>query len=150
MSVDQEAVQVAQDAKQMLEEVAAHVRSLGDLKHEAAVDQARLLAPFWMDTPSLARLAEMLDASEQWLRKMSGAGKVQEMDSAPEAVGVEFLYQVSLFPQEEWEEVMDLALLCGGDAVFLRKVRQAIEAATEFGHHFCLVRGCEHGVGDVV
>jgi len=136
---------VVKDEQVLLEEVAAHVRSLGDLKYEAAVDQARLLAPFWMDTPSLARLADLLDASEQWLRKMSGAGKVQEMHYAPEGVGVEFLYQVSLFPQEEWEAIIDLALLCGGDAVSVRKLRGAIEGASEFSRHFCLVRECEHG-----
>lgn len=121
------------------------IRRLGDCKAGDTRQQAAIAGKYWGDPRSLSAMADALEASEQWVRKLAGAGAVMGADLWPEDQSLEWAYQLSLFPTEEWEEVADLALIGGLDASGLGKLRRIIGNMTGVERHFCLCRGCEHG-----
>lgn len=110
-----------------LTEVAARLRQLGDLRHEASLDQCRLLGPLWGDRKALSKLAKALEASEAKLRKWAGAGAVIQAGLAPEDRPTEWYYQLSLWPMDDWDRMYELDGLVELSAADLKALRVVSE-----------------------
>lgn len=131
--------------EEQLNKVMAQFRMLGDRRGSDALTQCRLLAHFWQDPKSLTYMADNLGSSPQLLKKYARAGAVlQEKvfeDDAPQSI--DFYYQLSYWPQEQWEVIADLALIGGLDATGLKKLRGFAEKLKGAEKHWCPY--CGHG-----
>ena len=114
------------------------LRQLGDGKAEAAIEQCKVMARYFGNGKSLSRMAAALEASKPWMIKLSGAGAVLETEAMGEEYPIELLYQVSLWPGEEWEEVADLVDLAGLNATELRTIRIVSEKLRRHGTEYVL------------
>lgn len=129
-----------------LTELAVRLREAGDRKWLSEVEQCELLKHLFGDRRALAFVASKCDWTEQRLVKYAGAGAVSAVVDPPsELWSTEWGYQLSLFPQADWEWVTAVATALAMNSSDLRKLRGWVEMASALGYHVCLVRGCEHG-----
>jgi len=133
---------------EQLTEVARKLRQLGDLRHEASVDQCRLLGPLWGDRKALAELAKALEASEAKLRKWAGAGVIIEAGWAPEDRAIEWYYQLSLWPMGDWERMYELDGLVELSAADLKALRVVSEKLGMVGKALVMQDVVDEGPGD--
>lgn len=122
--------QMTQDAREF--------RVLSDDKASNVLRQCRVLAKYYGDSKALSDLAKILDPiRRQTLVKYSGAGAVMDK-FAVEDQDLEWLYQVSLFADCWWEQIIDYALLVGLNAGELSALRKMMDAG------FCPLCGGEN------
>ena len=116
-----------QYSPQMLQDM-RNFRQLGDGRASSVVQQCRIMGRYWGKPDQLQVMAKELEATRQKLAKYAGAGAVMEAGYMPEDENIEFGYQISLFPEEQWETVVDYALLVGLTATELSALRKMMVA----------------------
>jgi len=100
-----------------------------------------LLAPKWKDTKALSYLAKGLEMSPQGLKKWAAAGAVLKAGIFEEEADqdISFYYELSLWPEELWGRVADIAVVGGLDAAGLRAIRKFREALEGTDVRWCPV-----------
>ena len=107
---------------------AEEFRILGDGKAASVVRQCRIMAQYADDSAALTKMADILEATRQKLVKYAGCGVIMEAGLMPEDQPLEWGYQLYLFPEEQWETVVDYALFIGLNASELAALRKIMAA----------------------
>ena len=105
--------------------LAAEIRKLGDGQATATRQKCKMVAAFRADPTALTKLADYLEMTRTKLAKWAGHGAMMDLEIAGEDWPIELGYQVSLWPEEDWEQVGDLVSLAGLKALELKAIRKA-------------------------